>query len=103
MIYSVTAHFTDDRIRGLYQKLMDGSIYSQNPEGKALYYAIKRAKVMSPGLAKWTELCYCTSPLQQERETVLDQYFDQIETQEVDYYQVFKGIPLLEHLKQLNY
>jgi hypothetical protein len=103
MIYSVTARFTDQKIRGLYQKLMDGSIYSQRPDGKAIYFAMKRAKIIETGVAKWTELCYCPSPLEHEKATVFKHFFDSIETEEVDYYKVFQGTSLIEHLKQLNY
>ncbi|MBA3899475.1 MAG: hypothetical protein H0X62_04565 [Bacteroidetes bacterium] len=102
MIYSVTAHYSDEKLKALYQKLMDGSIYSQKPDGLELYFSIKRARITEPGVVKWTEMCFCNTPLKHERETILDKYFDEIETEEVDAYTIFKGTPLIEHLKHLN-
>jgi nicotinamidase-related amidase len=103
MYYSVTAKFSDEKIRGLYQKLMDGSIIKQKPDGREIYQSMQRAKIVSPGVARWSEMCFCETPLKHEIETVYSYYFDDIETEETDGYKGFTGTPLMQHLKELNF
>ena len=33
---------------------------------------------------EWTETCYCATPLAHERATVLDRFFQEVETEAVD-------------------
>jgi hypothetical protein len=48
--------------------------------------------------AVWEEEDYCSPPLAQEREAVLDAYFDQIEVEEVDEGQGWERIESLPSL-----
>ena len=45
-----------------------------------------------------TETCYCPTPLQHERATVLDRYFTGIETKVIEKPETFDGVPLMERL-----
>jgi hypothetical protein len=47
---------------------------------------------------RWTETCYCPTPLQHERATVLDRYFTGIETNVIDKPETFDGAPLMDRL-----
>ncbi len=61
---------------------------------------MERARIGADGTVRWTETCYCPSPLKHERETVLDRYFSDIETEEVAAHAEFDGEPLLDRLGQ---
>jgi hypothetical protein len=45
---------------------------------------------------RWTETCYCPTPLEHERATVLDRYFTRIETRVIDKPETFDGMPLVD-------
>jgi hypothetical protein len=59
---------------------------------------MKRARAAPDGTVRWTETCYCSTPLQHERATVLDHYFTEIETKVIDKPDTFDGVPLMERL-----
>jgi len=56
------------------------------------------ARVAPDGTVRWTETCYCPTPLQHERATVLDRYFTGIETKLIDKPVTFDGPPLMDRL-----
>ncbi len=60
---------------------------------------MKRAVVADDGVVEWTELCFCPTPLQHERATVLDTYFDGITTEPELAHRTFEGTPLMRHLE----
>jgi hypothetical protein len=47
---------------------------------------------------RWTETCYCPTPLQHVRATVLDRYFTGIETKVIDKLVTLDGAPLMDRL-----
>ncbi len=98
MIYAVSAHLVDERHAEFYQKLTDGTIASQRPDGSEIVDSMRRARVAEDGTVRWTELCYCPSPLLHERKTVLDHYFSDIETEIVDAHSTFAGESLMDLL-----
>ena len=55
----------------------------------------------SPGTIEWSEACYCETPLQHERSTVYDRFFDGLTTEPVDGYQSHDGRPFLDYLDGL--
>ena len=59
---------------------------------------MERARVQPDGRVRWSEMCFCPTPLAHERETVLDRHFTDIETEEVDRYREFEGEPLMDRL-----
>ena len=80
MIYKVTARFIDSKATEFYQKLTDGSIQNQKPDGPEMVNSMHRASIQESGLMMWSELCYCDPPLAHERSTVLDSYFTDFAT-----------------------
>ena len=57
-----------------------------------------RARVAPDGAVRWTETCFCATPLRHERATVLDRYFTEIETRVIDKPVTFDGAPLMDQL-----
>ena len=98
MIYSVRAKLIDARATKFLRNLTDGTIAQQKPDGEEIVASMERARITDDGYVCWTEACYCRTPLKQERETQLDQYFSEIDTTHTDSHKVFDGIPLMAHL-----
>ena len=98
MIYKVTAKFIDSKAGEFYQKLTDGSIENQKPDGREMVDAMQRASIVGSGLIMWSELCYCNTPLEHERSTVLDHYFTDITTAPIDDHQEHEGDSFWDYL-----
>jgi len=98
MLYAVSAKLIPDRAPEFHTRLIDGSIASQPPDGAEIVAAMKRACAAPDGTVRWTETCYCPTPLQHERATVLDQYFIGIETRVVDKAETLYGVALMDRL-----
>jgi hypothetical protein len=98
MLYAVSARVVPDLAREFHARLTDGSIAAQRPDGAEIVAAMKRARVAPDGAARWTETCYCPTPLKHERATVLDRYFTGIETRVIDKPETFDGAPLMDWL-----
>ena len=65
MLYAVSAKLIPDRGPEFHTRLTDGSIAAQRPDGAEIVAAMQRARVAPDGM------CYCPTPLQHERATVL--------------------------------
>lgn len=102
MIYSVTAKFDESKMPEFYQKLINGTIQNQKPDGREIISSMKRAKVLSNNEIIWSEKCYCNPPLKHERETVYDKYFFDIQTNPIKEYKGFDGESFMEYLKNLK-
>ena len=98
MHYVIKARLIASSAAKLYRKLTDGSIETQKPDGQEIVASMKRARVTSSGLVRWSEVCYCTPPLAHERATIYDHHFTDIETEEVDNYVEFEGESLMDYL-----
>ncbi len=98
MIYSVRARLVEDRSGEFHRRLTDGTIAGQEPDGSEIVAAMARARVGEDGVVRWTETCFCPTPLAHERQTVLDRYFSDIETAPVDAPMDFDGQPLMARL-----
>ncbi len=82
--YLVGAHIRPRLIPQLEASLQAGEIEAMRPFGRALYVALRSARLDSQGLARWEEEDYCDPPLREERVAVLDYYFEGIFVQRVD-------------------
>ncbi len=96
--YSVKAKFIENKMDQFYQKLTDGTIANQKPDGNEIIESMKRAKVTGPNTIEWSEMCFCSSPLKHERETVYNHYLTDLETKVVDEYVEFDGESFMEYL-----
>ena len=101
MIYKVNARFKEASAAEYQRKLLDGTIGSQKPDGPEIADSMNRAVVKESGEVEWSELCYCNSPLAHERETVLDDHFDDISTEAIEAYQEYEGRPFMDYLAEL--
>jgi len=102
MIYKVTAKFIDSKAGEFYQKLTDGSIQNQKPDGPEMVDSMHRASIEKSGLIMWSELCYCDPPLALERSTVLDNYFTEITIKPIDDYEEYEGDSFWDYLDYRN-
>jgi len=99
MIYKVQARFNRSKAKEFYQKLTDGTIEKQRPDGPEIVASMNRATIDSSVLVKWSELCYCPSPLRHERATVYDQYFSDLKTEQIENHEKFEGISFMDNIK----
>jgi hypothetical protein len=97
-IYRVTARLKAETAGALRRKLDDGSIAAQPPDGQEMVDAFGRATVTESGDVRWSETCYCPTPLAHERATVLDRFFENLTTEPIETYQRYEGRPFLEYL-----
>lgn len=91
MIYKVRAKFIEEGLEDFYEKLTNGTINSQRPDGEEIVASMKRAKLTTPGIVEWFEMCLCPTPLQHERKTQYDFCFTEIETELVEDYGEVEG------------
>ena len=99
MIYKVKAKFDDSKREEFYEKLTDGTIQNQQPDGPSMVAGIKRASIDALGLVVWSETCYCNSPLDHERTTVLDHYFTDLSAEPIEDHETYPGESFWEYLK----
>ena len=98
MIYKVKVKIIEEKISEFYQKLTDGTIAKQRPDGPEIIASMKRAVLTAPGVAEWYEMCFCPSPLYHERTTQFDFHFTDIYTEEVDAYGEIEGDSLWSYM-----
>ena len=91
MIYSIKAKYIEAKMNSFYQKLTDGTIQNQKPDGQEIINSMKRAKITQEGIIQWSEMCFCSPPLKHERETVYDDFLTNMEIDIIDDYVVFDG------------
>jgi len=101
-IYSVKARYKEERLEEFYQKLTDGTIQNQKPDGQEIINSMKHAKITEPNVIQWSEMCFCSPPLKHERETVYDQFLDHIETNILDDYVEYEGEFFMDFLAKRN-
>ena len=100
MHYRVRAQFREPTAAAFRQALRD-TIPKQEPDGQEIADSMGRAVVTADGTIEWSEVCYCPTPLQHERSTVYDCYFDDLTTETVEGYETHEGAPFLAHLDRL--
>ena len=101
MIYKVRAQFNQASATEFHNKLLDGTIAKQRPDGQEIVDSMNRAVVTKSGEIQWSEMCYCNSPLEHERQTVLEHHFDDISTEVIEGYQEYEGRPFMDYLAEL--
>jgi len=69
-----------------------------SPFGRALTFSLRGARVQPDGGAVWEEEDYCDPPLAQERDAVLDDFFERIEVEPVAAGEGWRRIETLPHL-----
>jgi hypothetical protein len=65
--------------------LTEHSFLQLEPFGRALTASLEAARRLPDGTAVWEEEDYCRPPLAQEREAVLDHYFEELSVEPVEH------------------
>lgn len=81
--YLIRARPRRDYLPVLERKLELGVFDPIEPFGEALSEGLRNARVDEDGWVWWEEEDYCTPPLKEEREAVLDHYFEEVEVERV--------------------
>jgi len=102
MIYRVKAKYIKEKAGEFFEKLTDGSISSQKPDGTEIVSSMKRAKITESGMVEWFEMCFCPSPLLHERTTIYDFYLTDITTEIVDDYGEVEGESFWSYLNSVS-
>ena len=100
MIYRVTARFKAETTEELRRRLDDGSIASQQPDGQEIVASLYRAVLTSTDTVQWSEMCFCDPPLAHERATVLNRYFEDINTEPIEDYERYTGESFVDYLQR---
>lgn len=100
MFYSVKAQYNEEKIGEFYEKLTDGTIQNQKPDGQEIINSMKRAKITAPKTIQWSEMCFCPTPLKHERETIYNHFLTDLETQTIDDYVEFDGESFFDFLER---
>jgi hypothetical protein len=82
--YLVSARPLAQRMEELETKLNEHAFVELRPFGRSLTASLEGARLSPNGTALWEEEDYCRPPLAQEREAVLDRYFEQISVEPVE-------------------
>ena len=102
MIYSVKARFIEDKMAEFYQKLTDGTIQNQKPDGQEIVNSMKRAKITQLNTIQWSEMCFCSPPLKHERETIYNNFLTDMTTEIIDDYKEYDGELFMGFLEKQN-
>lgn len=81
--YLVPAQPFEERLDDLREKLKQEAFRDLRPFGRTLSHSLRNARRRPDGTIVWEEEDYCTPPLAQEREAVLDRYFSSIDVEPV--------------------
>ena len=81
--YLVSAKPKKQHLAHLEEQLMADEFINLKPFGNVLSHSLKNARLDGNGTAWWEEEDYCRPPLKEEKEAVLDMYFDEIEVKRV--------------------
>jgi len=58
VFYSVKVKYIEENLDKFYQKLTDGTIQNQKPDGYEIVNSMKRAKITAPSTIQWSEICF---------------------------------------------
>ena len=100
MNYSVKAQYIEEKMGEFYQKLTDGTIQNQKPDGQEIINSMKRAKITAPKMIQWSEMCFCPTPLKHERETIYNNFLTDLETKTIADYVEFNGESFFDFLEK---
>jgi len=100
VFYSIKAQYIEEKMGEFYQKLTDGTIQNQKPDGQEIVNSMKRAKITAPKIIQWSEMCFCPTPLKHERETIYNHFLTDLETKTIDNYVEFDGESFFDFLER---
>jgi len=96
--YLVSAVPKQSLMEQLGERLGRDEFIAMKPFGRSLTHALRNARIRKDGVAVWEEEDYCSPPLAQEREAVLDGYFGDLRVEPVsegDGWETIAALPRL--------
>ena len=81
MRYLVTAKVKDGRTEALGQAIEDNTLGRGSVAGDEYQRNMKEARQLADGRVQWVEVCYCSTPLDEER-PYWEKYFDLLKVQD---------------------
>ncbi len=102
MYYRVTATLNAELALDFLQKLTDGTVKTQRPDGGEIVDSMNRAVIADNCEVRFSSMCFCSTPLAHERATVYDMHFTEMKIEAIDGYQSFDGRPFMDHLRALE-
>jgi hypothetical protein len=81
MRYLVTARVKPGRARALARAIEDGTLGAGSIAGDEYLRDMRAARQLDDGSVKWVEICYCDTPLAEER-TYWEEFFDLLKIQD---------------------
>jgi hypothetical protein len=81
MRYLVTARLKSGREQALEKAIEEGTLGQGSIAGDEYLYDMEHARLQKDGTAVWVEVCYCPTPLQEER-PYWEEYFELIRVQD---------------------
>jgi hypothetical protein len=79
--YLVTARVKTGREEALADAIDDGTLGAGSIAGDEYFRNMDQARQLDDGRVQWVEVCYCPTPLQEERE-YWEGYFDLVKVQD---------------------
>jgi hypothetical protein len=80
MRYLVTARVKPGSERALAEAIEDGTLGAGSIAEEEYLRNMECARLLADGSVKWVEVCYCSTPLQEER-PYWEEYFDLVKVQ----------------------
>jgi hypothetical protein len=80
MRYLVTARVRPGRERALAEAIEDGTLGAGSIAEEEYLRNMECARLLADGSVKWVEVCYCSTPLEEER-PYWEEYFDLVNVQ----------------------
>jgi hypothetical protein len=81
MRYLVTAKVKDGKSEALSNAIEDGTLGRGSIAGDEYYRNMEEAREFADGRVQWVEVCYCPTPLAEER-PYWEKYFDLLKVQD---------------------
>lgn len=81
MRYLVTARVKPGKERDLLRAIEDGTLGAGSVAGDEYAHNMNQARLCAEGKIKWVEVCFCATPLDEER-PYWEEYFDLVRVQD---------------------
>ena len=81
MRYLVTARVKPGRERALARAIENRALGAGSVAGSEYLHNMETARLLRDGSVKWVEVCYCNTPLEEER-PYWEEYFDLVKVQD---------------------
>ena len=81
MRYLVRARIKPGREQGLLAAIENGTLGAGSVAGDEYLHNMREARLFDDGSARWVEVCFCATPLEEER-PYWEEYFDLVKVQD---------------------